>query len=287
MLLKSAINSLASVLFPAPCLICDETLTTVSRIPICDRCFDKFERIVDPLCACCGRPLAATGVPTTVSIAPTGESVFGHKLELRCRLCRANFYAFDRARSFAIYNRALSEAVLLLKYEQVIPLADWFGARLAQIATESLAEWRPDVVVPVPLHRDRRRERGYNQAELIAKRVARRIKVRLASNLLIRVKPRPPQLVLSRAEHWKSVRGAYATPERMKIDKLRVLLVDDVLTTGATLDACSRVLKRAGASAVFGLTVGRVRSGAASAVAGPGDQSSSATKLDRKRIYRR
>src|SRR5579875_1786289 len=286
MILKSAIDSLASVLFPAPCLICDETLTTASRIPICHSCFDQFERIVDPLCACCGRPLTAAAPPPVASAPPEGSPV-GQKLELRCRLCRANFYAFDGARSFAVYNRALSEAVLLLKYEQVIPLADWFASRLAQIAAVSLAEWRPDVVVPVPLHRDRYRERGYNQAELIAKRVARRLKLRHASNLLIRVKPRPPQLVLSRAEHWKSVRGAYATPERMNIDNQRVLLVDDVLTTGATLDACSRALKKAGASAVFGVTVARVRSGAGPGVSALGDRGDSATKLDRKRIYKR
>jgi len=206
-------------------------------------------------------------------------------IELRCRLCRGEFYAFDRARSFAVYDRALSEAVLLLKYEQVASLADWFGAQLAAIAQNAAAEWRADVIVPVPLHRDRRRERGYNQAELVARPVARRLNLRLDTNLLVRTKPRPPQLVLSRTEHWKSVRGAYATREGMKIDNLRVLLVDDVLTTGATLDACSRALKKAGASAVFGLTVGRVRSGAAAVMPPAAARSNSATRTDNRGIY--
>ncbi len=201
-------------------------------------------------------------------------------VELRCRLCRANFFAFDRARSFAVYNRALSEAILLLKYEQVTSLADWFAERLAQIALEAGPDWRPDLVVPVPLHRDRRRERGYNQAELIAKPIARRLKLPMDAKLLIRTRPRPARLVLSRTEHWKSVRGAYATRGGMKIDNLRILLVDDVLTTGATLDACSRALKKAGASAAFGLTAGRVRSGPAAAISGPATQMNSATKLD-------
>ena len=113
-------------------------------------------------------------------------------------------------------------------------------------------------IVAVPLHPDRRRERGYNQAELIAKPLARRLSVKLASDAMVRIMPRPPQLVLSRSEHWKSVRGAYAMRAGAQVDKLRVLLVDDVLTTGATLDACARVLKKAGAAAVMGLTVGRV-----------------------------
>ncbi|MGH9715196.1 MAG: ComF family protein [Candidatus Acidiferrales bacterium] len=256
-ILKSAIDALASVLFPAPCRICGEALITASRIPICGLCLDEFERIVDPLCACCGRPLVS--FPIVQAVAEQSRDV---KLpDPLCRLCRADFYAFDRARSFAIYDRALSEAVLLLKYEQVSSLADWFGARLAEIVLGAGAEWRADVVVPVPLHRDRHRERGYNQARLIARPIARRLHLRLDSNLLIRTKPRPAQLVLSRTEHWKSVRGAYATGEGMKIDNLRVLLVDDVLTTGATLDACSRALKKAGATAVFGITIGRVRSG--------------------------
>ena len=116
------------------------------------------------------------------------------------------------------------------------------------------------MVVPVPLHRDRQRERGYNQAELIARPLAKRLGLKLERYLLARTRPRPPQLVLSRTEHWKSVRGAYATREGLQVDNLRVLLVDDVLTTGATLDACARALKKAGAAAVLGLTVARVRS---------------------------
>ena len=275
MILKSAIDGLASVLFPAPCRICGQALLSASRIPICEPCLDEFERILDPLCACCGRPLVSSSEPQATAARPS----LPQEIELRCRVCRGNFYAFDRARSFAVYDRALSEAVLLLKYEQVASLADWFGAQLAAIAQNSAAEWQADVVVPVPLHQDRHRERGYNQAELIARPVAKRLALRLNTNLLVRTKPRPAQLVLSRTEHWKSVRGAYAIREGMKIDNLRVLLVDDVLTTGATLDACSRALKKAGASAVFGLTVGRVRSGTSAVMPPAAARGNPATKL--------
>jgi predicted amidophosphoribosyltransferase len=91
--------------------------------------------------------------------------------------------------------------------------------------------------------------------------LARRLGLKRGSYLLMRTKPRPARLVLSRKEHWDSVRGAYATREGVRVDKLRVLLVDDVLTTGATLDACSRALKQAGAASVLGLTVARVVTG--------------------------
>jgi len=202
------------------------------------------------MCNCCGRPF-----PTTAggAVAPAEKPL--------CRLCRTDFFAFDRARTFATYDDALGGAILLLKYEEVTRLGNWFAERLAELAGREIAEWRPDVVVPVPLHADRQRERGYNQAELIARPLAKRLKLKFGAYLLMRTKPRPPQLVLSRTEHWKSVRGAYATREGLRVDKLRVLLVDDVLTTGATLDACARALKKAGAAAVFGLTVARVASG--------------------------
>ena len=147
------------------------------------------------------------------------------------------------------------------KYEEVARLGDWFGARLPEVYARESSEWEIDVVVPVPLHPERRRERGYNQAELIARPLSKCLQVRLDSRLLVRIKPRPAQLVLSPTEHWKSVRGAYATCPASQVDNLRLLLVDGVLTTGATLDACARALKKSGAATVFGLTVGRVRSG--------------------------
>ena len=246
MILKDAFGALASVVFASPCRICGEVLTNAGRIPICEKCVDGFKRIEEPMCAGCGRPFAAEGA--------------GRVEQPLCRLCRVGFYAFDRARSFALYEEELSEAILLLKYQEVTRLGDWFAERLAEIVARAPEEWRVDVVVPVPLHVDRRRERGYNQAELVARPLAKRLGIQLNSRALVRTKPRPPQLVLSRTEHWRSVRGAYAIRPAVKVDNLRVLLVDDVLTTGATLDAGAQVLKKAGAEAVFGLTVGRVRS---------------------------
>jgi ComF family protein len=152
----------------------------------------------------------------------------------------------------------LHHAILLLKYEEVTRLGDWFAARLAEIVAREGEAFRADVVVPVPLHPDRQRERGYHQAELIARPLARRLHLKQGAYLLMRTKPRPARLVLTRKEHWDSVRGAYATRKGLRVDKLRVLLLDDVLTTGATLDSCARAPKQTGAAAVMGLTVARV-----------------------------
>jgi ComF family protein len=258
-ILRTAIDALAAVLFPAPCRICGTTLLNASRIPICDSCLASFQPIEQPICECCGRPFPA---PITTAVVANGTKAGGtadtEPARPLCRLCRDGYYAFDRARSYGLYNDALHHAILLLKYEEVTRLGDWFAERLAEIVAREGEAFRADVIVPVPLHPERQRERGYNQAELIARPLARRLHLKQGAYLLMRTKPRPARLVLTRKEHWDSVRGAYATRKGLRVDKLRVLLLDDVLTTGATLDSCARALKKAGAAAVMGLTVARV-----------------------------
>jgi competence protein ComFC len=252
-ILRSAIDALAAVLFPAPCRICANTLLTASRIPICEQCFASFETIQKPICLCCGRPfLNRTDITVDAEQLELGASAQTH-----CRLCRDQFYKFELARSFGAYNEALNKAILLLRFEEVTCLGDWFASRLAEVVNREAELFRADVVVPVPLHPDRQRERGYNQAELITS-FGPETASKTWSVPADATRPRPPRLVLSRKEHWDSVRGAYATRQGLRVDKLRVLLVDDVMTTGATLDSCARALKAAGATVVMGLTVARV-----------------------------
>jgi competence protein ComFC len=176
---------------------------------------------------------------------------------LLCPACRDGTYAFDRARGFALYEEATVRAILLLKFEQIEPLGAWFAERLAELASAEGNKLAADVVVPVPLHRERERERGYNQAALISKPLAKRLKLPHQAVLLVRTRARPDKQVLSLEERWESVRGAFATRPGSQVDNLRVLLVDDVMTTGATLDACSRALLGAGAKSVIGLTAAR------------------------------
>ena len=148
-------------------------------------------------------------------------------------------------------------AILLLKFEEIEPLGAWFAKRLAELVNAEGAALTADVVVPVPLHRQRERERGYNQAALLSKPLAKRLQLPHRAVLLMRTRARPDKQMLSLEERWASVRGAFATRPGSQVDNLRVLLVDDVLTTGATLDACARALREGGAKSVIGLTVAR------------------------------
>ena len=243
--LRGMREALAALVFPATCRICGGILDTGSVIPFCHACMEALtQTLPDPLCAQCGRPIVSAA-------AAEGTS------QPQCHLCRNGRYAFDFARSFGAYTTRMARAILLLKYGNVAPLGVWFARRLAGLMERQPADFAADAVVPVPLDRGRLRERGYNQAELIAKPLARMLGIPFRSYLLVRTRPRPNQLRLTRRERWETVRGAYATHKTAQVDKLRLLLVDDVFTTGATLDACSRALKGAGAARVAGLTVAR------------------------------
>ncbi len=242
-LLGETSDAIVSVFFPAGCRICDALLTNASRVPICEECLASFERVPSLLCEVCGRPLPGL-------TRKEGEPVL-------CPACRDRIYAFERARSFALYEGAVVRAILLLKFEQIEPLGAWFAERLAELVNAEGAALAADVVVPVPLHRQRERERGYNQAALLSKPLARKLRLPHKAVLLMRTRARPDKQVLSLEERWESVRGAFATRPGSQVDNLRVLLVDDVLTTGATLDACARALRDAGAKSVIGLTVAR------------------------------
>jgi predicted amidophosphoribosyltransferase len=182
-----------------PCTLPDlnAILLTASRIPICEQCFASFEPIANPVCQCGGRRF----LTHTLSLM-TPDNCFGAVSQTHCRLCREQFFAFHIARSYGAYNEALKKAILLLKFEEVTGLGDWFACRLAEVIAREAEMFRADVVVPVPLHPDRQWERGYSQAELIARPLARKLHLSLGAYLLMRTRPRPPRLVLYRKEHW-------------------------------------------------------------------------------------
>jgi len=239
--LAEASDALASVFLAGNCRVCERILTHSSRAPVCQDCLSSFQRMPKECCDVCGQPL-----PEVVDT----ESA-------KCPACLQQTYAFERARSYAVYEDTLVRTIVLLKFEQIEPLGCWFADRLTDVIYREGSRFKANVVVPVPLHRFRYRERGFNQAALIAKPLAKRLKLPVENALLVRTKPRPDKRVLSTKERWESVRGAFATQPGSRVDNQRVLLVDDVMTTGATLDACARALLDRGAQSVIGLTVAR------------------------------
>jgi ComF family protein len=173
--------------------------------------------------------------------------------EGRCALCRTNARGFDAAYSFGAYDGVLKKLIHLLKYDRIRTLAAPLADRLVSACP---LDQRFDAIVPMPLHWFRHWRRGYNQATLLARELARRGGLPLLRGAR-RSRATPPQAGLSGARRRAIVAGAFQPLRGRPLQGMRVLLVDDVFTTGATMDECSSVLKAAGASNVTALTLAR------------------------------
>jgi ComF family protein len=227
------------LVFPDDCRVCGEPLQEVSRIPVCAGCLESTQPMAaEYFCVACRSPF--------LNRSPLDESG-------RCALCRLGAAGFDEVYSFGWYQGALRKLIHLFKYTGVRPLARVFGRYLKHALP---IDRQFDVVVPMPLHWRRRWHRGFNQATLLAREVARRFNVPV-SNIVRRRRATPSQAGLTHAKRRANVRGAFKMKRGTRLDGLRVLLIDDVLTTGATAAACARELKRAGAVHVTVLALAR------------------------------
>jgi ComF family protein len=183
--------------------------------------------------------------------------------EVRCGLCQRAQPPYVKASAYGSYEGGLRELIHLLKYDRVLPAANVLGRMLADAITdlEPVFHDRKVLIVPVPLYFKKRRQRQFNQSELIA-RVAMKLKrdenrFELRPEVLERRRETQSQIGLSRHQRRENMRGAFAVAKPDEIAGREVLLVDDVLTTGTTVSECARVLRRAGASKVYVATVAR------------------------------
>jgi ComF family protein len=247
-LVGTAAEGLFTVLFPSDCRICGTPLVKISRLPVCDDCLTRMQPIVEPVCGTCGERLP-------------GQYLIGQDGIARCNECRDLEPLFAKALAYGSYDSGLRELIHLLKYEQVRPAASVLGRMLAEaIAALRLPSGAPPLAVPVPLHRDKLRQRGFNQSELIA-RAALKLhpagrEFELRAQALQRVRSTLSQTGLTRPQRVENMRGAFAVKE--DVSGRDVLLLDDVFTTGTTVSECARVLRRAGAHRVWVATVARV-----------------------------
>jgi ComF family protein len=238
-------SRLVNVILPQHCYHCGQPIAAGGRGSFCDGCWSLIRLIEPPYCPCCGEPFRS---PVALTYSP----------EYRCGACRRQPPPFDHARAVGRYEGPLRQAIHLLKYHGKLRLK----APLVRLAISHFDAHFPatafDAILPVPLHRQRLMQREFNQAAVLAQGLARHLNVPVLERLLVRVRSTRPQVELSGGERRQNVKQAFAVTNHAALEDKLVLVVDDVLTTGATLGEVARMLKVAGARQVDVFALARV-----------------------------
>jgi ComF family protein len=240
--LKMIGRSVLDLVFPRACRSCGIGLWGAENPCFCDGCWKTVSLLERPCCPVCGKPFRSD---VALLYSPSH----------RCGDCRAKSPRFNRAAAAGFYDGVLAEAIRLLKYGGQTRLA---GALADLMVPAALRLGEADAILPVPLHPWRLKERDYNQALLLCDAIAKRLRMRVVADGLDRDRETPPQTGLPPEARRRNVRGAFSVRRPSGISGRRLILVDDVLTTGATVNECARTLKRAGAVSVGVLTLARV-----------------------------
>jgi competence protein ComFC len=241
-MLRGLWKGLKDLIYPNCCLICKNIIPTNNqRQLICTDCWDKIEKNLPPFCANCGRHLAPEAIKK--GTCPS------------CSKYAANFY-FDRAFSPCTYTGTIKKLIHEFKYSG----KDYLSNHLRKLMNTFIRDYQLpiehlDFVIPIPLHRSRKREREFNQAEILSQTVAKEFHKKVLTDALIRIKPTKTQTELTFQERYQNMENSFSVTKPGLIQDTNLMLIDDVLTTGATSSQAARCLKEAGAKKVLLLTL--------------------------------
>lgn len=233
-------------LYPPRCRACSGFIHGRDGEYFCSTCWPHIQLVCHPLCTFCGRPFPDS----------SGD-------DHRCGVCLSRTPFFGRARSWACYPREeatehpLRQVIQKFKYGRKVALGKPLGHLMARGCEEFLSQCDAETIIPVPLHPKRLRWRGFNQSVLLARQVARAYDLPMDCFTLYRTRDTPPQTQLPEEDRRRNMRRAFALSPQSSVEGKCLLLVDDVYTSGATVNECSRVLKRGGAREVLVLTLAR------------------------------
>lgn len=240
--IRELTTSVIDLIYPPTCPGCFQELEEPGQI-VCSACENTIQPLTPPFCTRCGYP-------------QPNDPLIPYKPS--CHECPPDPIGFDTARSvFSYEDERMRNIIHALKYHYQRRVADWLGEQLRLGYETYFLQESFDAIVPVPLHKKRLRQREFNQAVLIGEILSREGNIPLREDLIARVRMTPPQVRLSPKQRAENVKGAFKCFSGTEVKNLRILLVDDVYTTGSTANEVSRTLKEAGAEHVSALTVAR------------------------------
>lgn len=219
------------VLYPQTCCFCG----TLCGKYVCSECAKTIRYIREPVCKKCGKPIS------------TDEDRF-------CFDCSKQEKFYEQGKSLWLYEGKVRWSIYQFKYHNRRMHGVYFAGEMYRCFREQIREWEIDVIIPVPLHSQRKRERGYNQAEIVAKKLGRRMKILVDTKAVIRKKKTTAQKELSNRERAENMQGAFEVV-RMKKNVKNILIIDDIYTTGNTINELSKELQKKGDFRIFFLTI--------------------------------
>lgn len=237
--MKPFFSALLDFIFPPLCHVCRSFIPDAGSLHVCPSCLEGMQTVSRPLCPVCGIPFAGQGA------------------DHLCGACIVTPPSYDAARAALVYAGATRELIHTFKYNYKIHLRRPLALLTARRLAACVASFQPELLVPVPLHVKRLRSRGFNQAVLLGELLSREWGVPLKRRAMRRIRWTEPQISLSAAERRHNVKGAFSVADPALVAGKRVLLLDDVLTTGSTVEECSHMLRKAGAAQVLVITVAR------------------------------
>ncbi len=202
---------------------------------ICRECRQKLHYICEPACKKCGKSLE-------------------HDETEYCGDCRRRTHRYTRGRAVFPYDRLLRASIARFKYKGRREYADFYAEEMAEQYEDLLRSWNPDALVPIPLHKTRKRKRGFNQAQLLAEKLGKRLEIPVEKRILERTKKTGPQKELNDVQRRANLKNAFQVRQN-DVRLKRIVLVDDIYTTGSTIDAAAAVLLEHGAEKVYFLTI--------------------------------
>lgn len=231
-------SAFCDLLYPRVCAGCGKEITRSDSI--CPDCFHQLRPFIPPICPRCGAPLHQ-------------PLAYGQR---QCRYCPSGPHYFDRLRSvFSYKDPIVKNLIHSLKFDYQTRLAIPLSKMMLDGFMHHYARDTIDAIVPVPLHKSRYREREFNQALLISQGIAAKTNLPIREDWVFRIRRTPPQTSLLLRQRIKNLEGAFAPASENAARGLRILIVDDVMTTGATINAVSGALRQAGAQTIYGLTL--------------------------------